>query len=245
MGKTIQKPTLNEVVAVKTIQICGSDNDIILFNPQGVGPMNFAGLRQADYGLGFRMPPMSQLVTLLHASLGNQDCETAKKVISTLRNHWLIGNTGILYVPKGMFVQDNPVLKNGRISMNQKTLEKRLGSYQERGVVFSDDRAIRFTPYIFKIESQKASMLAENPAVIALTGSEKNAGRLARASDLYRVNPCLFALNKTNSPKTRVAGFQSSGEFDEGLNIYASLREDGDNRYSFGVWDGETEVYSF
>lgn len=258
MGNTIQRPTSNEVAAVKTMQLHYSDDDIIIFNAQKVGPMDFAGLSQANYGPGFRMPTMSELVPLVHSSLEiqdyktakrvintlkdeNQDSETAKEVIDTLRNYRLIGNTGILYVPKGMFVQDNPNLESGIVLMDQKTLEKRLGSYQEGGVVFSDDKSVRFVPYGFKIESQSPLELSQNPAVIALTGSQENAGRLARASDIYKVNPFLFALNKSNSPKIRVAGFYSSGEFDEGLNICANIPESSDDGCAFGIWDGKTE----
>ncbi len=244
MGKTIENPTSNEVAAVKTMRLSDSNNNLLIFNAQRVGPMNFAGLRQTNYGLGFRMPTMSELIPLVHASLKNQDYETAKKVISTLRNYRLIGNTGILYIPKGMFVQDNPALENRRISMNKKTLESMLGKHQESGVVFSDSGSVRFVPYGFERESQSPLELSRNPGVIALVGGEKNAETLARASDLYKVNPGLFVLNKTNFPKTRIAGLCSSGEYDEELVISASLREEGGDGHSFGVWDGKTEDVS-
>ena len=241
MENTIQKPTLGEVVAAKIMYL---PNEGLIFNAQRFGPMNFEGLRQANYGFGFRMATMPELVPLVYTSLENQTYESAKNVINALRNHWLTGNTGILYVPKGMFVQDNPALENGRISMNQETLEDRLGSYQERGVFFSDDRKIRFVPYGFKRESQKASVLSENPGIIALTGSEKNAEKLARASDCYRANPSLWTLDKTNSPEIRVASLYSdSDDIDGGLNICASHSENCGNRFSFGIWDKETEFH--
>ncbi|MEK6897710.1 MAG: hypothetical protein AABW93_04250, partial [Nanoarchaeota archaeon] len=102
MEKTMAKPTFKEIVAVTTIEL----DDGLVFNAQRVGPMNFLGLRQADYGQGFRMLTMPELVHLVHASLENKGYETAKNVIKTLKDYWLTGNTGILYVPKGMFVQD-------------------------------------------------------------------------------------------------------------------------------------------
>jgi hypothetical protein len=174
--------------------------------------------------------------------LENPDCKTAKQVINTLRTPWLSGNTGVLYVPEGMFVQDNPALENGRISMNQETLEKRLGSYRERGVFFSDDRTIRFVPCEFKRESQSHLELSRNPAVIALTGSEKNAEISAMASDCYRPNPYLWTLDKTDSPEIRVASLYSdSDDIDGGLNICASYSEDCDSRFSFGIWDQEAK----
>ena len=98
------------------------------FNAQRVGPMDFNELRkEADYGEGFWMPTMPELVPLTHASLENKNrYDTAKEVVKTQENHSITGNTGILYVPKGMFVEDNPNLKNGKISMNGKHFKTNL-----------------------------------------------------------------------------------------------------------------------
>ena len=236
MKKTIKKPTFKEVVAVTTMELPDAN---LIFNSQRIGPMNFNGLRQADYGKGFRMPTMSELVPLVYASLENQDYKTAKEVISTLRNHWLTGDTGILYTQKGMYVQDKPKMENGRVSMNEKTLEERLGSHEERGVVFSDDKNIRFTPYNYKRESQNALELSKNTGVIALTGSEENAEKIARASGHYKIKPYFWTLFNVDSPQTRVAGL-CSGYFDDGLYVDAYGSEDYGDRFSFGVLEKDT-----
>jgi len=235
MEKTIKKPTFKEVVAVTTMHLDGG----LVFNAQRVGPMNFNSLRNANYGEGFRIPTMPELVQLVYASLENQDYKTAKEVVSTLRNHWLTGNTGILYAKKRMYVQDNPDMENGRISMNQKTLERKLGKHEEKGVVFSDDKKIRFVPYGFKRESQSALELSKNPGVIALVGNEENAEKLARASEHYKEKSYIWALENVDSPKTRVAGLCSDG-FVSRFDVDADDSGDCDDRCSFGVLEKDT-----
>lgn len=231
METAITKPSFEEVVGVTTMNL----NDGLRFNAQEVGPMNFAGLRNADYGKGFRMPTMSELVSLVYASLENQkDYDTAKNVVKTLRNYWLTGNTGVLYVPEGMFVQDNPNLKEGRISMDQKTLEKKLNSHEEKGVVFSKDRNVRFVPYEFKRESQTPLELSKNTGVIALVGGEENAEKIAKASGHYKSNPYFWTLSKVDSPTTRVADLDS-GDFGGRLDVDAGDFEDYGRGRSFGV----------
>jgi len=57
MEKTIKKPTFKEVVAVTTIELPDSN---MIFNSQRVGHMDFNGLRNADYGQGFRVGMLIQ-----------------------------------------------------------------------------------------------------------------------------------------------------------------------------------------
>jgi len=232
MEKTIVKPSFEETMNLSNVGL--------RFNPQRVGPMRFNRLRDADYGKGFRMPTMPELVPLVYASLENQEYnETAKNVIKILRDSWITGNTAVHYFPQGMFVQDNPELKDGKILMNKKALESKLGSHRERGVMFSDDRSVRFTPYKFtpykfKIGSQSALDLARNPGIIALVGSEENAEKLARASEHYREKPYFRALKNVDSPQTRIVDL-FSGDFVDRLYVNAYGSEDSDKRFSFGV----------
>jgi len=235
MKKTITKPKFKEGVAATTMEL----DDGLVFNAQRVGPKTFRMLRESDYGKGFRMPTMSELVPLVYASLENEDHDTAKNVVETLKRNWITGNTGILYAPEGMFVQDNPELKDGKILMNQKALESKLGSHRERGVMFSDDRSVRFTPYKFtpykfKIGSQSALDLARNSGIIALVGGGENAEKLAKASEHYRAEPYFRALKNVDSPQTRIVDL-FSGDFVDRLYVNAYGSEDSDKRFSFGV----------
>lgn len=172
----------------------------LTFNTQTVGPSSFAGLRNATYGTEFRMSTIPELVSLVYASLEHlNDYDTAKRVVEDLGKSAedgtiIAGNTGVLYFHEGVYVQDNPNLREGIISMSPEALEKRLGSHEEGGVSFSEDRSIRFAPYGFIVGKQSSLEFSKNPGVIALTGSEKNAEKLARASDNY-------ALEFLNSPR--------------------------------------------
>ena len=232
MTIAILKPRFEEVVAVTTINLPDFGLE---FNAQRVGPTNFYGLRTADYGPGFRMPTMPELVPLVYASPKNRDKETAKNVIRSLKENWLTGNTAIHYFPEGMFVEDNPEMKNGRIvTPTQKDLEKRLGSHEEIGIAFSHDKSVRFVPDGFKRESQTALELARNPGIIALTGSEENAEMLAKASEHYKLDPWFYTLSKVDLPQTRVAGLGSSN-FGNRLVVGAGNSEDYDYGGSFGV----------
>jgi len=236
MKNTLVKPTFKEVVAVTTMEL---DNGLV-FNAQRVGSTNFNGLRNADYGQGFRMPTMPELVELVYASLENFSYKTAKEVISTLKNHWLTGNTGVYYFPEGMIAEDNPEMKDGRIVRPDfKTLENKLGKHEEKGVVFSDDKKIRFTPYNYKRESQSALELVSNSGVIALVGGEENAEKIAKASGHYKVKPYFWALSNVDSPQTRVADLGSDGLGDR-LDVDAYYSEDDYDGCSFGVFDKDT-----
>ena len=237
MEKTIRKPSFREVVAVTTMNL---DDYGLQFNAQRVGPMNFAGLRQANYGEGFRMPTMPELIPLVYASLENRDYATAKNVIGTLKQYLLTGNTSEHYFSEGMFVQDNPEMEDGRIATpDLKALEARLGSHEERGVIFSDDRKVRFTPYGFKREVQSALDLATNSGVIAFAGGEEKAEMLAKASEHYRQNPYFWTLTDVKQPQTRVAGLGSDG-FDGSLDVGAGSSV-GNGRYSFGVSEAKKQ----
>jgi len=229
--KTITKPSFEEGVAVIPINL----PDVGLsFNAQSVGPMDFIGLRNADYGKGFRMPTMSELTQLVYASLENQDYETAKNVFKTLRNHLLTGNTGIHYTFDGMYVQENPDLRNREVFMDEKTLKNKLSSYEEKGVVFSDDRKIRFTPYGFKRGSQTPLELSKNSGIIALVNGEENAEKLARASSKYYKFPHFRNTKNPNLPQTSVASLYSSSLGDR-LYFYADSPSSFSNMCSFGA----------
>ena len=220
MEKTLAKPSFKETMGITTIDL---DDVGLTFNAQRVGPMNFLDLREADYGKGFGMPTMPELVSLVCASLENQEYESAKNVTETLRNNYLTGNTRILYTEKGMFVQDNPKVRDG--FMNQKALEKKLDSYEEKGVVFSDDRSIRFVPSEFK---------TKNLGIMALTGGQENAEKIAEASKNYKFIPDFCEFGNINSRTKRVAVL-TSGSFNDKVYVCADDPKDCDRGYSLGV----------
>lgn len=119
--------------------------------------------------------------------------------------------------------------------MTQKTLRNKFcsDSHEKKGVVFSDDGSVRFTPYNFKKESQSALDLPRNTEVIALVGGEENAERLAKASEHWKKKPYFWALSNVDSPQTRVADLVS---YYFGIGLYVCAINSGDvARVSFGV----------
>lgn len=228
MTEKITKPRFEEAVGLTAMNLDGG----LTFNAQGVGPLDFAGLRGVDYGQGFRMPTMPELVSLVHASLENKNIKTAKLVVDTLRQYWLSGNTGVRWIPnEGMYLQDNPELIDGRVFMDEKVLRDKL-SRDDNGISYSGDKSVRFVPYGFKVESQSSLDLTKNRGIIALVNGEENAEQLAKASQHYRKNPWFYAFGNVDSPQTRVAVL-SSDDLDGRLRVKAYGDEDFDSWYSF------------
>ncbi len=226
----ISKPSFRETIRISTMNL----NDVGLqFNSKRVGPANFVSLRNADYGQGFRMPTMPEIVPLGYASLENQDYETTKDVIEALESGWITGNTGILYVGDGLYIQDNPELRKNKVYMDSTTLKNKLGSHEENGVVFSDDKSIRFTPYGFKTRKQEPSDLVKNRGIVSLVGGEENAEKLAKFSGHFEFKSDFFVITGGMSlPQIRVADLHSDGST---LTIVADNYEGWNEGYSFGV----------
>lgn len=231
MTKIIQKPSFREVVAVTTMNL---DDFGLAFNASRVGPLAFAGLRNANYGPGFRMSTMSEIIPLVYTSLKNQNEPAAKNVIQSLHERWITGNTATLYTSKGIFVQDNPEMNSGVVVMDTKTLENQLGSHQENNVIFSDDGSVRFTPYGFKKRHQSSSELAKNSGVLALVGSRENAEMLAEISKDYPQDPSLFTLDDKAESQIKVVALNTY-DFIDRLALIAGNSARDHVRCSYGV----------
>ena len=231
---------INEKPRFEQITLMNLPGTEFIFDAQRIGPTTFKVLRENDYGEGYRMPTMPELVPLIHASLENKkEYKMAKNVVKTQKHHGITGNTAGHYFPEGMFAEDIPKMKSGRIvTPTFKVLEKRLGSREERGVTFSDDESVRFTSYDFKRKSQTPLELSINTGIIALVGGEENAEKLAKASGHYKVSPYFWVLGNVDSPITRVANLGSYTIFGNRLDVDATSIEGSSNKYSFGVFEG-------
>jgi len=213
-----------------------------------LGPTTFSALRQANDAFGLRMLSMSELIPVIYSSSRNPGGLISKEVIHRLNYSWLTGDTAILPGSKGIFFQDKSKTEDGRVVMNEKKLENKLGSYQERGAVFSDDRSIRFAPYGFETELLRSKEIPKNSGVIAWGGSVENAEMLAELSRSYKEPPYFWVKSnvalpeyfgpKSNviNPRIRIADINGNGDSNGRLNIGADGFEIENNvRYSFGV----------
>ena len=151
-----------------------------------------------------------------------------------MKDAWVRGFTGIHY-SKGVFVLDFPDVVNNTAVMNESDLEKKLGSREEDGVVYSDDGLLRFIPYGFKTEEMKGKDLARNRLVIAMAQDREGAEKLADIADKHRKNPYLLALTSVNEPVTRVSALCSDWGRDGRLGVGGGYHGNGGGGLAFGV----------
>ena len=228
----------------KKIPISIPDQGLV-FQPRPVGRSNFIGLRNADYGEGFRMSTVPELINLFLVSLKNKDrpAEGLVEMYLTGYGH-ITGDTVSHYFPEGMFVEDNPLIRNKAIiTPTYKEFKDRLGSHEEGGVVFSDDRSVRFTPYGFDtktllITSDMSYYFMPRPmintGIIALFGGEENAEKFTQVAAYLGGNPFFDTLENVDSPRIGLVDIVSYA-FDSSLRVYVRYSGDAKNDISFGV----------
>ncbi|MCX6750505.1 MAG: hypothetical protein NTZ83_03535 [Candidatus Pacearchaeota archaeon] len=87
MENIITKPRFEKSMKITTMALPDVN---LVFSTKRVEPMSFADLRNADYGKGFRMSTMPELVSLIYASFKNQEYETTKNFIKIFKNEWFL-----------------------------------------------------------------------------------------------------------------------------------------------------------
>ena len=178
---------------------------------------------------GLYQPTFSEIVSLAHGAWQNSDEKYSKEIIKIMKDSWIRGFTGILYNKEGAYIQDKPQIVDGRVSMSENDLVRKLES---------KDSSVRFVPFGYKTGEQSSRALAKNPFVIALCGSEdagkEQAEKLAEVADKYRTSPWLFSYDSTNEPIVRVSALDSYwGGY--GLDVYGGNHGDDRDDYAFGV----------
>ncbi|MEK6844337.1 MAG: hypothetical protein AABX83_02820 [Nanoarchaeota archaeon] len=155
-------------------------------------------------------PTMSQNASLIYSAWQNPKEKYSKEVINTLGEFGLWCFNGILCAKEGAYIKDNPEIKNGRVSMNEKDLLSKLES---------SESSVRFVPYGYKVGKQSAKELAKNKFVQALAG-EEGADKLAETSSNYQFEPHLFSLENPDKELIRVASLGGGrGRIDGGLLV--------------------------
>jgi len=206
-------------------------NGRITFVSPAKGPETYADVQEQIMSEGLIAPTMAQTASLIYTANQNKKEPEFNEVISRLNNNWLWGFTGILYVPnKGAYIQDNPKVADGRVAMNKSELVKKL----EAG-----DKSVRFVPFGYKLESQKASDIAKNPFVIALAG-EEGTEKLAKISESYGNSPYLWSFKNVDNEIARVSGLRGYCYGGYRLLVYGNDYVDGDNGYALGVCETST-----
>lgn len=233
MAKT-QAPVFEDVVKIPKVRVYSADGNPLIFNFNRVGPATWHDLRKADFSDGFTFPTSSKLVPLVSAAAHpeNRGSENAQKVLG----RWIAGNTLVLLGREGLYGVDAPTVRGERIHMGEKTLKGKLGSREDKGVTFSDDGRVRFTPYDFQTGEMSTSQLASNRGIVVAHGGFENAELLAQAASHYRLQP-YFACAKQapEKPITKVPGVCAIDDLDYRLDVICSDEPGDYGWYSFGV----------
>ena len=167
------------------------------------------------------------------------DCDIAKYIMQMMKSNYGHFFNGILYAPKeGGYIENDPKFAetavdfNG-LEMNRENLRSRLGSREEKGVIYSDDGLVRFVPFGFRTGEQTCKELAENPCVIALAG-EEGAYNLSCIASNHSKNPYLNTPIIGNESVKKVVALGSCW-YGVGLVVDGNNPMDSDIGFSFRV----------
>lgn len=145
-------------------------NRILTFMHSCIGQGTFAEVGERIDAKNLQRPTYSQIVSLVHAAWQNKDNKYAQEINKRFRNNWLWGYNGILYLPgEGAYIEDQPEVINGKTPVDRSALIK---------ILESQDKAVRFVSFGFKVGRQSARDLAKNAFVIGLA-DEEGAEKLA------------------------------------------------------------------
>jgi len=181
-------------------------------------------------------PTFAETISLIYFAFENQHEEWANQILEPFRKKWFWAYTGTLFVPyKGVYVQDNPQIINGKVIMNKSELVKKLKSEKSKtieGVIFSKDGSVRFVPIGYKIGKHTADDLARNTLLLGLAG-EKGRERAVKIAQYFDSKPPqIYSFKDVDEEKTRVCaiGAGCSG----GLDIGANDEYDKGEAFAFG-----------
>jgi len=198
--------------------------DLTFIHPKK-GPGTYAEVAQEIDNANLARPTMAQTASLVHAAVNSKD-KYSQEVLNILRQNWMWGFTGTLYIPnEGAYIQDNPEIINGTPFMDQSELVKRIEA---------KDPSVRFVPPGFKTGEMTSMQLGKNAYVIGLAG-EEGAEKLAEVADKFKRKPYLWALESVNEPLTRVSALCSGWNFDGRLYVNGSYHGFFGDGYAFGV----------
>lgn len=143
------------------------------------------------------------------------------------RGYWAF--TGSLYTPDGIFIQDNPEIRDGQPFMDRITLEQKLNA---------KDTSVRFVPHGFKVGEMSISDFAKNPYLIGLAG-EEGAEQLARIAKFYTGGrddfSILSVLEPSQEEKIRVSSIFPRDGFVVSCTDTDVGQEYPTKRFAFGV----------
>jgi hypothetical protein len=197
--------------------------DLTFVHPANKG--TYASVQGQIQEAGLEAPTMAQTASLVQDAFNSED-KYSQGIKKIMKDNWLWGFTGNLYVPnKGVYVQDNPEVRNGMPFMDESELVEKLEA---------EDPSVRFVPFGYKTENMSALDLAKNEYIIALAG-EEGADKLAQVADKHKRQPYLWSFKSVSEPTTRVSRLYSGWGFVDRLVVVGVDRGDCRVSFAFGV----------
>src|SRR3989338_2262818 len=139
------------------------------------GPDTYANVGLAIEQDQLKRPTMPETASLVHTAF-NSDDPRYIQIRDIMEREWLYAFTGTLRVTgKGVYIQDDPKIRNGMPFMDGVSLEQKLSA---------KDPNVRHVPFGYKVGEMTSLQLAENAYVIALAG-EEGAKKLAEVAEKY------------------------------------------------------------
>ncbi len=198
--------------------------DLTFLHPPYIG--EYRDVKDLIQEEGLQTPTMSQTASLVHEAFNSDDNKYSQGIKKIMKDACLWGFTGNLYIPnKGVYIQDNPEIRDGRVVMDESELVAKLEA---------DDETVRFVPFGYETKNMSASELAKNPYLVALAG-EEGADKLAEVAGKHKKIPYLWSFKSVDRPTTRVSRLSSDEGFLYRL-VVSGVHFGGDiNGYAFGV----------
>lgn len=188
-----------------TLQVEGIQ---LIWNLQPFGPALSGKLLRMNYGKVSRMATGPESVYPIHYAVKNQEAPFSGIILDRLRDYGIIGKTRLIWTKNGLWGIDAP---EGRF--NEKLSLEKLTGKDEKGVSFSKDRKIRFSPKIYEAKNRELKSheaLASHPGVIVgydLAG----ANLVAEISASRQSGPYICIEGKDDPPLLVWAGLFSGG----------------------------------
>ena len=202
-------------------------DSILTFVYEKYGLDTYANVAESIDKEGLARPTMAETASLVHPAFTSEKEEPEfKDIKQTMKSNWLWAFTGNLYIPnKGVYIQDNPEIRNKMPYMEESELVRKLES---------KDESVRFVPFGYQTESMYPRELAKNEYIKALAGEEE-AEKLAEVADKHKNKPYIWSFKSVEQPLTRVSALNSSWGLDLRLVVDGYSRGYIRGGFAFGV----------
>jgi len=199
-----------------TLTVAHNGEDLTFLHPV-YGPGTYTIVKEAIEKDNLKTPTIAETVSLVHTAFNSNDeysneikqfmkgkwewaySNEMKRFMKVMKGKWMWGFTGTLYTPKGVYIQDNPEVRDRMPFMEESELVNKLEA---------NDSSVRFVPFGFDVGEMTSSQLSKNDYIIALVG-EEGSYKLAEIADKHKKNPILWSFKSVDTQFIRVSALGS------------------------------------